>query len=188
MGYREYLWQMLQPLGVYSGSGFNGGEMTALGNALDQAEQYLDRVWQESVLMSAENDGLSKGETLFPMYPGTETEQRRRALQALWQTDNRCASRTGILKTLEACGIRVGLAALGQFQVIMVFSEPLTIYDEPVFLFWVLEQVMPCHLSVIIRFSYEDVNTKETVTERSSLKILRKRTQSQWEQLLGAYM
>lgn len=188
MGYKDHLWRMLQPLGVYSGVGFNGGEMAALGDALDQAEQYMDGLWTEMMVMSAEADGLRGAEALFPLLPAVDTESRREALQTLWQTDNRCFSKSSIVKTLKACGVSGSLAVVGTFQIMLVFPELLTIWHEPVFMFWAMEQVLPCHLAVTIRISYVDVNTEETVTERLSLSLLRKRTQSQWEQRLGAYM
>lgn len=189
MGYRDYLWRMLQPLGVYTDGGFNGGELAALGAALDQAEQQLSDIWREITVISAERDGLSQAEQLFPMIAGTETEGRREALKKLWQTDNRSFSRSDIMETLEGCGLSVTVGAVGDtFEALVIFQNPLTIWDEPVFLFWLLEQVLPCHMAVTTRFTYVDINSGETVQERRTLEIMRQRTQAQWEQLLGAYI
>ena len=57
---------------------------------------------------------------------------------------------------------------------------------DPVFQLWLLEQILPCHLNVIVVMDYVNVETGQTVHERMTLDYLRQRTQAQWEQRLGA--
>lgn len=187
--YFDYLWRMLQPLGVYSGEGYNGGELKALGAALDSAQELLGEYFRESKVETAESTGLEKSEALFPMMTATATESRRAALETLFQTDNLCCSAEALEKTLEACGIYATVGEMGtQFQVIVGLTELLVIEKDPVFQFWLLEQLMPCHLVTIVVFQYEDVESGEIVHERMTLSLARQRTQSEWEQRLGAYV
>ncbi len=39
MGYRDHLWRMLEPLGVYGGEGYSGGELAALGAEMDRLQE-----------------------------------------------------------------------------------------------------------------------------------------------------
>lgn len=188
MGYQKNLWRMLQPLGVYSESGYSGGALTALGTAMDKAERKLCEQLRESLVLSAEDAGLTRAEEIFPMLAATETTVRREALKKLWQTDNLSCSVEGIIRTLEGCGVKASILSTGSFAVMVILPEAVTIWDEPVFLMWVLEQIMPCHLMVNVRLSYEDVETGQSMVERLPLKQLRQRTQKEWEQRLGAYM
>lgn len=187
MGYRDNLWRMLQPLGVYSEGGFGDGALEALGAALDQVEERLDLCLKESLVMSAEGTGLSDAEQIFPMVAGTETDGRREALQKLWQTDNLSCTNQGIVKTLAGCGIAATVGTTEACTALVVLTEEVTIWDEPVWMFWILEQLIPCHLRTYVRFQYVNVSTGESVTERIPLPELRKRTQKDWEDLLGAY-
>ncbi len=189
MGYRDHLWRMLQPLGVYSQEGFSGGALTALGTALDQAENQLSQVLTETKAESAEDEGLELAEALFPLLPKETVEQRKESLRTLYRVGNQSCCRDDIVAALSACGVYVTAGNTGTlFQVLVAFQNPLTIWDEPVFQFWLLEQMMPCHLVVTVRFTYISVETGEEVLERGTLNVIRRRTQSQWEALLGAYI
>lgn len=187
MGYRDNLWRMLQPLGVYSEGGFGDGELGALGDALDQVETKLNQCLKESLVMSAEGTGLQHAEEIFPMQAGTGTNARREALQKLWQTDNLSCTNRGIEKTLAGCGIAATVGTTEACTALVILTEELTIWDEPVWIFWLLEQLIPCHLRTYVRYNYVDVSTGQSTMERSPLPTLRKRTQKEWEQLLGAY-
>ncbi len=187
--YFDYLWRMLRPLGVYSGEGYNGGELKALGAALDSTQALLGGYLRESLVETAEGEGLEKAKALFPMMAAETIDRRRVALETLFRTDNLCCSADALERTLEACGIYATIGEMGtQFQVIVGLTELLVIEKDPVFQFRLLEQLMPCHLVTIVVFEYKDVESGEIVHERMTLSLVRQRTQTEWEQRLGAYV
>ena len=66
MNYADELVSMLRPLGVYSfqeGS-FSLAELQALGAALDAADEAFGAAQKESIVMTAQDEGLSKMEAL----------------------------------------------------------------------------------------------------------------------------
>lgn len=76
MGYYNYLCELLRPLRVYrldEGS-LSGAELYAAGEGLDAAAEALEKAVREGVLMTAEDEGLSRRERLF--------SRRRRAHDA----------------------------------------------------------------------------------------------------------
>lgn len=189
MGYYDYLWKMLQPLGVYSGDGYSGGELKALGTGLDQAQNTLDDHFREMLVCKAEHEGLLMAEQLFPMLAAEDTAKRRAALETLYQTDNLCCSKAALIQTLTACGIPVTISETDTKNQIMVsLTNKLVIEQHPVFQIWLLEQILPCHLVVTLILKYLNVNTGESINERISLSLARKRTQAQWESRLGSYI
>ena len=67
MGYYNYLCELLRPLRVYrldEGS-LSGAELYAAGEGLDAAAEALEKAVREGVLMTAEDEGLSRRERLF---------------------------------------------------------------------------------------------------------------------------
>ena len=67
MGYYNYLCELLRPLRVYrldEGS-LSGAELYAAGEGLDAAAEALEKAVCEGVLMTAEDEGLSRRERLF---------------------------------------------------------------------------------------------------------------------------
>ena len=186
--YYDYLWRMLQPLGVYSGEGYNGGELKVLGMALDRVQETLEEYGREGNPMSAEGEGLAVWESLFPIFGAANGGNRRDVLKTLFQTVSRGSNRQALLETLNACGMDVSLGETGtKFQVLVSFNNPMEITADPVFQLWLLEQVLPCHLVVIVVMDYVSVSTGEMAHERVTLDYLRHRSQEEWEALLGAY-
>ena len=56
MSYAQYLRQLLAPLGVYDlDAPFQGGELDAWGEALDQVEDSLEEANRETCLATAED-------------------------------------------------------------------------------------------------------------------------------------
>ena len=76
MSYRDYLKELLRPLGVYDVEApFNGGELTAAGEALDGALGALEEVERESSLVTARSWGLEGVAKLLLHRPAAETEE-----------------------------------------------------------------------------------------------------------------
>lgn len=84
MGYYNYLCELLRPLRVYrldEGS-LSGAELYAAGEGLDAAAEALEKAVREGVLMTAEDEGLSRRERLFSRVgarttPATASRSRR---------------------------------------------------------------------------------------------------------------
>lgn len=90
MGYYNYLCELLRPLRVYrldEGS-LSGAELYAAGEGLDAAAEALEKAVREGVLMTAEDEGLSRRERLFsrvgaaPAGDRVAAARRRRRLHA----------------------------------------------------------------------------------------------------------
>ena len=80
MGYYNYLCELLRPLRVYrldEGS-LSGAELYAAGEGLDAAAEALEKAVREGVLMTAEDEGLSRRERLFSRVGARTTPALRR--------------------------------------------------------------------------------------------------------------
>ena len=80
MGYYNYLCELLRPLRVYrldEGS-LSGAELYAAGEGLDAAAEALEKAVREGVLMTAEDEGLSRRERLFSRVGARTTASRSR--------------------------------------------------------------------------------------------------------------
>lgn len=89
MGYYNYLCELLRPLRVYrldEGS-LSGAELYAAGEGLDAAAEALEKAVREGVLMTAEDEGLSRRERLFS---ASARARRRRCVG--WRSRRCCAS------------------------------------------------------------------------------------------------
>lgn len=186
MGYRDHLWRMLEPLGVYGGEGYSGGELAALGAEMDRLREALDCHLREMTVVTAEAAGLSQAEKLFSLKPTGETDSRRENLRKLYCTDHRAFTKAALTETLGACSIPVTLT-MGEelFRVTVTLGDVMTLEEDPAWVMETLERVLPCHLMVAVNYSYVDGKTGETVSGQEYLKNLRAWTQSQWEALLG---
>lgn len=186
MGYRDHLWRMLEPLGVYGGEGYSGGELAALGAEMDRLREALDCHLREMPVVTAEGEGLSQAEKLFSLKPAGETDSRRENLRKLYCTDHRAFTKAALTETLGACGIPVTLT-MGEeaFAVTVELGNTMTMEGDPVWVMETLERVLPCHLMVEVVYRYTNSETGETVSGEGSLKTLRTWTRSQWEELLG---
>lgn len=83
MNYADELVSMLRPLGVYSfqeGS-FSLAELQALGAALDAADEAFGAAQKESIVMTAQDEGLSKMGGVVPEQASGENRQMRGARQ-----------------------------------------------------------------------------------------------------------
>lgn len=186
MGYADYLWQLLAPLGVYRRDGYSGGELEALGAALDQAEAYIGEKLRELLPDQAEGEGLEMAEALFPMIPNTDTAQRQEALRTLYQTDNQCNTVDDLEKTLAACGITVTMEEHIVSKLLYVLIPGvLTLDRDPVFVAETLKKVLPCHTDTQVRFRYYEKTEGALSTEQMTVEEMAAMTRSQWEELMA---
>lgn len=186
MGYYEHLWRMLGPLGVYSADGYSGGELRALGAALDQAEACLRENFREMIPMQAEGEGLEMAMDRFPVLEEPETvEEKRKALQTLASLGNEDFHAAALEKTFAACGLKVGITDTGVNGILVVFQELLTRKTDISGGLSLLRNVLPCRGEIECMVRYISGETGETVTERKSLRELQQRTKAQWDGLIA---
>lgn len=185
--YFDYLWKMLQPVGVYGLKGYNMGELKALGAALDKAQEQLEEYHREIHHGTAIDDGLEKAEQLFPMLTETDTETRRKALGVLFAVHGRCGTKQALEEILEACGIPATIRETSsKFHCLVTLEKKLMITDDPVFVFRTLESLLPCHMVADVAVTYKDMRTGSTVSEELGLSQFLERTQAEWEARLGS--
>ena len=106
--YEAYLIRMLAPLGLYDLNGVqNRSELSALGGKLDEVGALLDTVERESLLATAEGEGLDRREALFARKPAALTaEERREAIAALLRIGEDSLTPGAINDTLMGCGVQ----------------------------------------------------------------------------------
>lgn len=187
MGYYEHLWRMLGPLGVYAPGGYSGGELRALGTALDRVMTYMERNFREMIPMQAEGEGLERAMDCFPVLDRPETvEEKREALQVLasLRDDGFYAQR--LEETLKACGLPVGITDTGANGIFVAFREPITRETDISGALRLLRNLLPCRAEIACMVRYVSSATGETVTERKSLEELQSRTKAEWDELIAA--
>lgn len=156
MGYGEYLRQLLRPLGVYdltSGS-YSGGEVEALGAALDGLDAYARDLQKESLVLTAEGDGLRKMESLFPhLLTAASAADRRQAVSGFLQVSGDSFTAESLSRCLAACGTACMVSETAEPNVVCVrfpkvAGEPENFAEKKA----VIESILPCHLEV--RYSF----------------------------------
>lgn len=184
MGYQAYLWRMLEPLGVYSKDGYSGGELKALGAAMDKAAAVISENLLEMLPMTAIADGLEKAEALFPFHgaPASLTEARE-ALQVLSRVDHGCFTESRMEEIFQALGLNLGIVIEGPEWVTVTFREEVTRETDIVQALYLVEQMLPAHIYVECSLQYR--NQKGVLqSEQERIGVLRKRTKEQWDALI----
>ena len=114
MGYYNYLCELLRPLRVYrldEGS-LSGAELYAAGEGLDAAAEALEKAAREGVLMTAEDEGLSRRERLFSRVGARTTPALRRlAIASLLRVGGDGFSLEAVNQAIRGCGARAAAAA-----------------------------------------------------------------------------
>ena len=109
MGYYNYLCELLRPLRVYrldEGS-LSGAELYAAGEGLDTAAEALEKAAREGVLMTAEDEGLSRRERLFSRVGARTTPALRRlAIASLLRVGGDGFTLEAVNQTISGCGVR----------------------------------------------------------------------------------
>ena len=158
MGYADYLRGLLRPLGVYelSAGSFSGGAVEALGAALDRAWENLRKNQRETLVPTAEGDGLTGYERLFGVLPESRgIAGRRAAIAALLAVGGESFSAAALSRSLAACGVEAVVketSAAGTVEV----SFPGRMGKPEGFdrMAEIIELLIPCHLAVEYYFQY----------------------------------
>lgn len=154
--YEKYLIRLLAPLGLYDLSGpQNGGELAALGEALDSAEALLEWAERESLLDTAEDEGLSRREALFVRKPvSTTTAERRAAIAALLRISEDSLTPDAINDTLAGCGVKARAVELEDGGLRVVFPQTAGVPEGFEQMKRIILDILPCHLDVEFYFRY----------------------------------
>lgn len=185
MSYYANLWRMLEPLGVYSGEGYSGAELKALGAAMDKAAGVISENLMEVLPMTAVGDGLRKARSLYPFHSAPEDPTDiRAALKVLTRVDHACFTDFSLEQILRYLGLNLGITVDGPEWVTVIFREELTKDTDIVQALYLVELVLPAHIYIECTLRYLDAGTGELVSEQKTLGELRKRTKAEWNALM----
>ena len=156
MSAAQYLRDLLRPLGVYDlAAPFSGGELDAAGKELDEIEELLEEIGQETCLATAEGWGAEKWAALFARRPMAEGGQAlAKALAALLRISGDSFTLADINDTVSGCGIPAQVTERGVGQVTVSFPG---VAGEPagfVQLKELIEAILPAHLDIEYWFWY----------------------------------
>lgn len=154
--YEGYLVRLLAPLGLYDLDGKqNRGELAALGSELDTVESLLEWVERESLLATAEDEGLARREALFVKKPAASTvAERREAVAALLRISEDSLTPEAINDTLAGCGVRARAVELADGGLRVVFPRTAGVPEGFEQMKRIILDILPCHLDVEFYFRY----------------------------------
>lgn len=158
MGYADDLVRLLRPLGFYSferGS-FSLAQVESLGAALDSADTYAQRLQRESIVMTAEEEGLDKMLSLFRNETSAKSVRAKRAaIAGFLQIGGDSFTLAALRKCLSACGVTCQLEEKEQaghvrvsFPYVMGVPEGFSGAKR------IIEDILPCHLGIEYFFHY----------------------------------
>ena len=158
MNYADELVSMLRPLGVYSfqeGS-FSLAELQALGAALDAADEAFSAAQKESIVMTAQDEGLSKMEALFRSKPPAKTvDARRAAIAGFLRISGDSFTLAALKRCLCACGVACSVEETGEVNRVKVwFPGVMGIPDGFAEMKIIIEDILPCQLGITYWFRY----------------------------------
>jgi hypothetical protein len=156
MTYAEEMRELLRPLGVYDLNGaLNGGELDAVGAALDKAGETLDEILRETDLTAAESWGLDKMASLFSRKPIAETrEDMASALAALLRIGGDSFTLAAMNDTLAGCGVAAKVAEQGVGRVTVSFPGTPGLPANFAGMQKIIEDILPPHLEIEYRLWY----------------------------------
>jgi len=157
MSYADYIWALLEPLGVYQKSGtFQMGEIQAQGEALDQVDSQLMESEREMCLATAQDWGLERVAGLFRHRPVASTTKRlRAALAALLRIGGDSFTLEAINDTIAGCGVHALVQENGTpNEVVVTFPQVPGIPKGFEEIKEIIEDILPAHLLITYNFWY----------------------------------
>jgi len=152
MAYAEYLRALLRPLGVYrlDEASFSGAETEALGAGMDALFAEARRAQRESIAATAEDEGLTRLERLFPYLPAADgAAARRSAIGAFMTIGGDSFTPASLSRSLSACGVRAVVAETGTAGLVAVSFPDVT--GQPAGyerIREIIAAILPCHLEI----------------------------------------
>ena len=156
MSHAAYLRELLRPLGVYDLSApFNGGELDAQGEAMDQCMEYLEEIQRESSLVTARDWGLENIARLLVRRPvASQPQALGAALAALLRIGGDSFTLEAINDTISGCGIPARVEETGVGTVQVRFPGTAGVPQGFEQLKKNVEDILPAHLAIEYWFWY----------------------------------
>ena len=156
MSYGQYLRELLLPLGVYDlDAPFNGGDLEAAGQALDQMESQLEEVDREANLSTAQDWGLEQVARLFTRRPVADSPQElAQALAALLRIGGDSFTLSAINDTIAGCGVPARVEETGVERVRVTFPGIAGIPPSFEERKKIIEEILPAHVEIEYWFWY----------------------------------
>lgn len=152
MGYTQYLCDMLAPLKVYklTPESFSGGELAALGAALDELWDTAQTAQRESIPATACGEGLRAWESLFPHRAMlTEIAARRAAIGGFLSISGDSFTAAALSRCLSACGVSCQLRESAQPGTLTLsFPDVMGRPERFEEIMQIAAEILPCHLAV----------------------------------------
>ncbi len=158
MGYGTYLQELLRPLGVYdlTAGSLSASELEAMGTGLDGAAGAADYAQRECITATAEDEGLSRRESLFAHRPvQVSVPLRREAIHALLQISGDSFTLEAINRAIQGCGIKALAQETGVWGYIrIIFPDVAGVPEEFDQIRDIILDIIPCHLETEFYFRY----------------------------------
>ena len=155
--YETYLKNLLEPLGVYDFTPGTPGEsaLFALGASLDGLAAVLERAEREALCPTAENEGLSRRESLFAHIPAApDTAHRRAAIAALCRIDGDGLTPGTLNAAIDGCGIRAKAVEMGNGKLRVLFPDTPGVPADVERIERIILDILPCHLETEFYFRF----------------------------------
>jgi len=181
MGYTAYLQKLLQPLGVYDfrEDGPSGGELTALGEAMDFFFAHAQTLQQESLPLTASGEGISLWESLLPYPAAGDLEARRQRILGLCSLGGKTLTAQALGEAITACGVKCLVTEdAASKTAIVTFPNCLGYPEQYENKRAVIEGILPCHLNV--RYDIRWITWQDTEAKDLTWQDLREKTFLQW--------
>lgn len=158
MGFTEKLIALLRPLGVYTfreGS-FSLGEWQALGTVLDEMQSWQTKMQKESLVLTAEDEGLSQMEALFQYGLRPQgTQARRAAIAGFLQIGGDGFTPEALNRCLQACGVPCLVEEREEVNHVQVrFPAVMGVPEGFLQMQHIIEDILPCQLDIAYYFRY----------------------------------
>lgn len=155
--YGNYLRALLAPLGVYdlSTESLSGSELDAMGAGLDDVSDQLAWTERESILSTAEDEGLTLREDLFARRPANYgTALRRAAIAALLRISGDSFTLQDINSAISGCGIKAEALEMGEGHIRVIFPDVAGVPEGFDQIEGIILDIIPCHLATEFYFRY----------------------------------
>ena len=149
---------LLRPLEVYAwdNGGFQRAEIVAVGAALDEAQDQLERIEQEMLVTTAKGEGLERIAALLRRRPTSVSQEAlRSALAALLRIGDGSFTLAALQDAVCGCGVAAILSeGADPCTVEIRFPGVGGIPEQFAELSCILEDILPCHLDIQYIFNY----------------------------------
>lgn len=148
MGYTAYLTKLLRPLGVYTleDQSLSGGELYAVGKALDAVEQTITAGLRDAIPVTAEKEALQEYFRLSPLRPSGDAGDYRAVLLWILRARGREITSQSINSLLRLYHAQLSVRETGVNAVTVTLPQGSVTATAR----WksLAEQILPCQLKI----------------------------------------